>query len=55
MNWIDFTISAGFSALFLAVKNKELQEKFKAAFLKIYRAIKVAYPEDTAKIDSESI
>ena len=46
MEYSELLISMGFSILLSTVKNPKSKEKFRKAFLKVFNAIKAAYPND---------
>jgi hypothetical protein len=50
--WEDFLINTAISTLLMTLKNPKQLAKFKAATLKVYRAIKLAFPAETAAIDA---
>ena len=52
MDFVDFIINSGISAFLLALKNNKRKAQFKAIALKIYRAVKAAFPAETAAIDA---
>lgn len=46
MNWEDFAINIGVSALLIAVKNAKKRVQMRAIFLKVFTAIRSAYAGD---------
>lgn len=42
----DILINLGVSALLTAIKNPKKAEKLRKTLLKVYRAIKAAFPDD---------
>lgn len=44
--WEDFVINMGVSALLIALKNPTKREKMRKIFVKIFNAIKAAFPDD---------
>lgn len=46
MDWVDFAINVGMSAMMIAVKNPKQREKYRRIFLKLYNAIGLAFAGD---------
>jgi hypothetical protein len=46
MDWSDFLLPAAINALLMTIKNPAKAAQWRAAMLKIFRAIKNAYPLD---------
>lgn len=46
MDWVDYFLPSAINAVLISVKNPEKKSKWRAAFLKVFRAIKFAYPDD---------
>lgn len=50
---MDFWIDIGFAVLLRLLKDRRESGKWKAAFLKIYHAIEVAFPVETLGLESD--